>query len=152
MIVHKKPWRVPKYLIIFLCFIFAVCFYCFFQKQKPVTEKNLTLPQTPSATSTQTDRQSYFDLVSKDAVPTDTVDVSSCVLKPLISSMKKGSTLVFVNKDNISHKIVFSPNMSFIIGTSSSGVIKADFGKFPGIYPFTCYGPATTTGIVILKP
>ncbi|MGC9605733.1 MAG: hypothetical protein ABSF56_03200 [Minisyncoccia bacterium] len=109
------------------------------------------LLRTPNASSTQQERGSYFDLVTKNAVETGSIDITSCSPNPVASSVKKGADLTFVNKDSMSHTVAFNPAQSFTVGTTSSKTVKADFGKFLGIYPFSCDGSRNPVGIVVLK-
>ena len=129
--------------------VLVVAVYVIYQNEE-LSNMKLTLI-TPTVSSTQAERGQYVSLVTKNAVPTDTIEISSCSPNPIDSSVVKGDEITIINNDAVSHKISFTPDHSFVVGTSSSIMIKADFGKTAGVYPFQCDSSTSTIGVVLVK-
>jgi hypothetical protein len=163
---NKNKHLFLKYLLLVLIAVMLFLGYEFFQQQiitttaaipisspaQELSSKDFAIAfQQPTASSTQSDRLAHVDLVVKDAVSTSTLYINSCLSNPPIVSIKRGLGLTLVNNDSVSHTIIFSPSATFVVATSSSKIIKADFGKTVGIYPFRCDKATTTIGIVIIN-
>src|SRR5581483_7568050 len=90
----------------------------------PANEKKLF--SFPSASTSDSERKKYSELLISQAVKTNTIHFGKdCKPTPLVSSIKANSTIQIVNDDGLTHKIVFDKTHYYTVSPNSSKTGKA---------------------------
>jgi hypothetical protein len=128
------------------------------QPAQTVTTKNVTTPEgqkilasQPTSASSAAEQQAFADSVFKAAVSTTSINISSCVAGPTVSSVINDSNVLFVNDDAVEHVVVFNSENIIKVPAKSNLSVKAAFGKGPGIYGFGCDSSDKAVGMVVVK-
>ncbi len=117
--------------------------------ETPVVKKTLLTP--PGEGSTEAQLRAWGELVSQSALPGTTLEIAGCVAVPEAMALEAGKDFTVTNADNIPHTLVLNPTTTFLIPANSSKTIKADFGKGPGIYAFSCDNRQEAVGVFLVK-
>lgn len=106
-------------------------------------------PKTPSATDSATETKWYdsyassekekivYDIVSRRAKKSETVEIENCQTTPLWLETQQGSKITIVNKDQVNRRIVFYKDQKTInIPANSKISMQVDFPV--GKYGYKC--------------
>lgn len=97
-----------------------------------------TTPTNTVPELSQEERVKNVKVVLDKAQTANSIDISACKPYPETTQFKLGSTVEFVNKDSIEHKIMFSPEHNFVVPAKGKFKIVFNFYKFPGVRNYTC--------------
>lgn len=79
----------------------------------------------------------YRALLGVNAKETRFVDVTGCVLRPDVISVREGSTVTFVNNDKSAHVLDFSKK-AYRIAPNNTLDVTFDFYNIPGTRKYDC--------------
>ena len=99
---------------------------------------------------TDAEKKAHFDLAVSLAKDSNIVDVAGCLGSPLVSRVKKGSSIVLKNTDNVDHEIIFNESVKYTVGASSQQTIQGPFEKGSGLYGFGCDNNPGVAGLFLV--
>ena len=108
----------------------------------------------PAADAPEEVKREHFELASKLAEVSPTLDVTDCNLQPLVLSAEIERDLTLKNT-SIYDVEVYIEGKNYIVPPEDEIVIKAGFGKGGGLYGYSCNSTApdtlgTGSGLIIL--
>jgi plastocyanin len=92
-------------------------------------------------------KRGNYDLISRVAKVTSTLDLNSCISYPVVAQVKIGQTLTIRNHDGLSHTIETDHAHEYTIEAGSSKNILVDFGHGAGVYGIACDGSPNIAGL-----
>lgn len=103
-----------------------------------------------SPNSTPAEKEAYAAFVKETAVPAATIDVTSCIPKPLAASVKQNSSVSFSNKGTEKVRLVFNKDLSLEIGSGETKSIVASFEHGPAVYGYGCGASPYAVGELVV--
>ncbi len=110
------------------------------------------LLNTPSQTSSQADKNTYAQLVSKYVKAVDNFDIKNCSPQPLAAQVKDGMIFTAKNSDSSPHTLLLDSAHRYQIPAKGQLKITANFGHGPGIYGYGCDQSTGAVGIFLVTP
>jgi len=127
-----------KNLIIVLVFLLAVIGAIYFLVYGGQFGSNTTYQQTPSNQSG----------VSQQNTPSDTVTIKNFSFSPATLTVTKGSTVTWINQDNVEHQIKLQ---GFESAPLAQGAAFSHTFDQTGTYDYICAIHTAMTGTIIVK-
>ena len=95
--------------------------------------KNSVRATTPP---TEEDQIRFVEIAQKLAIQTDIVDVTGCIIEPMVAHTLPQTSIVFVNKADSNVSITTSTNETITIAGNSSE--KFDLKDYPSFFTYVC--------------
>jgi len=130
-----------------------------------VSESEQTVPSTNSALSDEErailnppppgspeeDFQNHFQSVQQFAVETDILTVGAgCRMTPTVAKAQLGSTLELRNDDGVSHTIVFTSTLSYLVPAHARVLLPINFNQGAGLYGYACDTNPSAAGMILV--
>jgi plastocyanin len=100
----------------------------------------------PKNNASQAVVTAFFAEVTKVAVATNSVDITGCSLNPPVVKVKKGSTLVFKNRDSVTHKLDYRDwNLTVLANEQAELKITGS-----GVQGYSCDGGTKNSSVGLI--
>ncbi len=138
-------------LVIFIVAALLIIGYVVLNNIYPPTtsQNNATSPvnnAVASKTSSSATDALYASMLTATSTATQSIDITGCKPTPASALVADHSSLLLVNRDNVSHTVFLNPITTVFVATSSSKSIKIDIPS-GSAYLYGCDGKA----VAVLK-
>jgi hypothetical protein len=109
---------------------------------------SITNPPGPDAS--EPERQAYFDIVARAAVPAEYLDITACLPSPIAFLTEHKQPMTVKNNDATEHTLRINQDHVYTIPPESDKTIIADFGFGAGFYGYACDESEDTAGMLFV--
>lgn len=115
-----------------------------------LTAVEISVLNTPTASTSAEDRQKHFDIAIRLARSADTLIIKDCFSTPTVLQIVNNQTLKIQNSDNTKHVLSFDKNMRFEIAANTTKEFKISVPK-DGLYGYACDYHSKATGLMLIS-